>query len=341
MMLLSQAAFLDLARRFASAEEFARWQIDNKASLRAEREARRAVRAGASVGQVESGLRVAVGLDIAPSAAATPVSAEGLQHPRVKLAVARKAVPFCGVSRNAQEVLGALLDFCNKDTLRCCPGLDFIVKRLGRGGADPRRHVRRGIGELVTAGLLKVAAHAGMRHANAYFPQWDRLAGVVAAFESGLGVRVQSDSPDSFVPQTQKKIPTSATPRTVQRARAAALVEPDRRQRQLPLVAVVPRSPERLAAPEREASVPPGVPREQAGVRVMQALTAHLRDKPPRFAERVRADIGSDLLEAAITAEVRTKGGGIAVILDGLGPGPPGVMPAVSEALKRRLGERG
>jgi len=296
----------------------------DRADARAKREAARARRAVS----VESGLRVSVGLQSDSMSVAKPVSAEGLEHPRVKLAVARKAVPFCGVSRNAQEVLGALLDFCNIETLRCCPGLDFIVKRLGRTGKDPRRHVRRGTGELVKAGLLKVAAHAGMRHSNSYFPQWDKLAAVVAAFESGAGVRVQSDSPDSFVPQTQKKIPPSVTVRKVQRA-----TEPDRAQRQLPLVSVVDGGRGAVVAP----SVPQGLPKEQAGLRVMQAITAHLRGKPLRFAESVRADIGAELLDAAITAEVRAKGSGIGVILDGLGPGPPGAVPEVSETLQAVL----
>lgn len=319
MIQLSQASFLNLARRFASPEEFARWLIDNRFALRAERASRKAAQGGL----VESGLRV-VSRTQPDSVSSPSASPEGLAHPRVKLAVARKAIPLLAVTPNAQAVMAALLDFCNVDTLRCFPGLDHIALKLGRSGQkDPRRHIRRGIADLVEAGLLKVAAHGGMRHANAYFPQWDRLAAVVAAFEAGEHgagrVRVQSDSPDRIVPQTQKKIPTSVEVKRVQRARAA---EPDRRQRQLPLVSVVP----------------PGIPREQAGLRVMQALSAHLRGRPPRFAERVRADIDAELLEAAITAEVREKGRGIAVILEGLGPGPPGPLPEVSETLRKKLG---
>lgn len=319
MMLLSQAAFLDLARRFASAEEFARWQLENKTSLRQERAERRARLAGA-VGLVESGLRVVsrTQSDVASTTVADPrpASAEGLEHPRVKLAIARKAVPWLPVPDNAKEVMAALLDFCG-EVLRCGVGLDFIVKRLGRTGKDPRRHVRRGVSNLVEAGVLKVAAHAGMRHVNVYFPQWDKFAAIVAAFESGAGVRVQSDMGDKIVLQSQKKIPPSVTPRKVQR-----VVEPDRRQRQLPLVAVVPQ----------------GMPRERAGLRVMQAITAHCRGRSVEFARQVRADISSELLEAAISAEVRGKGGGIGVILEALGPGPPRAWDGeVSDSLRAVL----
>lgn len=329
MIQLSQASFLDLARRFVSAEEFARWLIDNKVSLRAERAAQRAARSGQlsaeQVGLVESGLRVSVGLDPAGSGgnadsiglARAPVSAEGLERPGVKLAVARKAVPFIPIKGdNAKQVLAALLDFCHSETLRCYPGMAHLALKLGRSGQkDPRRHIRRGVAQLVAAGLLKVAAHAGLKHSNAYFPQWERLAAIAARFESGDGVG-QPDSADKVVPQSQKKIPTSVTPTRVQRA-----TEPDRRQRQLPLVAVVPT----------------GMPRQQAGLRVMQAITAHCRGRSARFVEQFRAEIGSDLLEAAISAEVRGRGAGIDVILDGLGPGPPAPLPEVSEALQARL----
>ena len=322
MIQLSHAAFLDLARKFDSAEAFGRWLLDNKVALRRERTERRA-----ASGQVESGLRVQVGLEpdmssTAPAGSAKPVSAEGLEQPRVKLAVARKAVPLLAVPDNAKQVLAALLDFCNGETLRCYPGIGRIALKLGRSGQkDPGRHIRRGIAQLVAAGVLKVAAHAGLRHSNAYFPQWERLAAVVAEFELGSARRgagesgSQSDSPDRIVLQTQKKIPPSVTPRRVQRG------EPDRRQRQLPLVAVVPS----------------GMPREQAGLRVMQAVAAHCRGRSATFIAQFRADIGDDLLEAAISAEVRAKGSGIGVILDGLGPGPPVAVPEVSDSLRAVL----
>lgn len=305
----------------------------DRADARAKRVARAAARLASSavpIGQVESGLRDSVGLNRTGSglanrnadsiSATKPVSAEGLEHPRMKLAVARKAVPFIPIrGDNAKQVLAALLDFCHTETLRCYPGMEQLALKLGRQGQrDPGRHIRRGISRLVEAGLLKVAAHAGLNHSNAYFPQWDRLAAIAAQFESGEGVR-QSDSPDKLVPQYQKKNLPSVG-RRVQRA-----TEPDRRQRQLPLVAVVPQ----------------GMPREQAGLRVMQAITVHCRGRSVEFARQVRADISSELLEAAITAEVRAKGGGMAVIIEGLGPGPPAAMPEVSEALRKRLGQRG
>lgn len=311
MIQLSEASFLDLARRFKTAEAFARWLVDNKVSLRAERLARKAAREGGAGGLVESGLRVPVGLDRVP-VPGKPVSAEGLAHPRVKLAVARKAAPMLGLGKNAGEVFAALLEFCNADTLRCDPGIDAIADRLGRVGKYRDRHIRRGIEKLVGAGFLRVASNAGVGHANAYFPQWDRLAEVAAALETG--VRLEPDSLAGSVRQTQKKIHPSVEVKTVQRARTA---EPDRRQRQLPLVAVVPRRPA-----EAEA-VPHGVPRKQAELRVMQALNRHLAQFGPRFAERTRADITPDLFEAAVSAEVRAKGTGFDVILEGLGPGPP------------------
>ncbi len=317
--MISDAALLEAVAQGVSARQLVAMIIADRDAARAKRAARRAARAPVTVGQVESGLPVQSDSS-RTRAAVVPTTAEGRDHPRVKLAMARKAVPLCGLTQNAQEVLAALLDFCNAETLRCHPGIDYIALRLGRTGKDPRRHIRRAIDELCTAGLLRVAAHAGLRHANAYFPQWERLAEVVARFEAGGGVRIgeaQSDSPDNIVPQTQKKIHTSAIPRKVQRGR-----EPDRRQREMMLPVVIDGG---------GAAVPPqpaAIAREQAGLRVMQALNRHLARFPPRFAERTRADIGAELLEAAVVAEVRERGAGIAVILDGLGPGPPAAATA-------------
>lgn len=333
MMVLSQASFLDLARRFASAEEFARWLLDNKVSLRQERAARKAGQGAQrstepeQVGLVESGLRGQVGLvAAADSRASKPVSAEGLQHPKVKLAVARKAAPLLGLGPNAGEVFAALLEFCDSETLRCCPGTDAIADRLGRVGKYRDRHIRRGLDRLKKAGLLRVAENAGMGHANAYFPQWERLAEIAAGLEAR--VRVEADSLTGSVRQTQKKIPTSVEVRRVQRAR-----QPDRSQRELPLVSVVHRGGQAEAKP-----VPEGLPRDQALLRLGTAIKAHLRQFPPKEAMRIQATIGHQLFESAIVAEVRSKGSGIAIILDGLGPGPPGPMPELSETLRKKLG---
>lgn len=330
MIQLSQASFLYLARRFASAEEFARFLLDNKVSLRQERAARKAGQPSSApqhVGLVESGLRVQVGLVAeADSRPSKPVSAEGLQHPRVKLAVARKAAPLLGLGPNAGEVFAALLEFCDSETLRCCPGTDAIADRLGRVGKYRDRHVRRGLDRLKKAGLLRVAENAGMGHANAYFPQWDRLAAMVSDFERG--VRVEADSLTGSVRQTQKKIPTSVEVRRVQRAR-----QPDRSQRELPLVSVVHRGGQAEAK-----RVPKGLPRDQALLRLGTAIKAHLRQFPPREAMRIQATIGHQLFESAVVAEVRSKGSGIDVILDGLGPGPPKPLPELSETLRKKLG---
>jgi hypothetical protein len=332
MMMLSQAAFLDLARRFASAEEFARWQIDNKAALRLERAERRSARAAevkvaaGRGGQVESGLRVAVGLTSDSSGQVAPASAEGLSHPKVKLAVARKAAPLLGLGVNAGEVFAALIDFCNAETLRCCPGHIAIADRLGRTGKYRDRHVRRGIDRLVEAGVLRVAVNAGLGHANAYFPQWERLAEIVAAFEAG--VRLKADSGAASVHQTQKKNPTSVTRRKVQRAGT-----PDRSQGELTLLRKFDGGGRQAEARQ----VPEGLPRDQALLRLGAAIKGHLRQFPPQEALRIQATIGQQLFERAIVAEVRAKGSGIDVILAGLGPGPPGPNPEVSEALRAKL----
>jgi len=316
----------------------------DRAEARARREAARARRAGAAVvqlGQVESGLRIPVGLDLAGSGSASrdapspvaPASADGLAHPRVKLAVARKAIPLCRLTPNAQAVFAALLDFCNVETLRCYPGIGHIARKLGRHEQkDPSRHIRRGIAELVKAGLLKVAAHAGLRHSNAYFPQWDRLAAIVAAFEAGEGVkpsdvRVQSDSPDRIVLQNQKKNLPSVG-RRVQRAK-----QPDRAQREL-MLPVVLQGGRATDAP----SVPAGMPREQAGLRVMQAISRHVAGKGQGFAQQVREAIGPQLLEQAIAAEARARGSGFPIVLEALGPGPPKAWNGeVSDSLRAVL----
>lgn len=325
MIRLSDAAFMEMARRFDTSEAFGVWLLDNEHALKLERAAMRAARRSAATGHVESGLRVSVGLqsdkigaplDTAVAPTVKPASAEGLENSKVKMAVARKAIPFCRgiVSPNAMEVLAALLDFCNADTLRCGVGLDFIATRLGRQEqADPRRHIRRGISDLVKAGLLKVAPHAGMRHVNVYFPQWDKLAEIVAAFESGERVRIQSDMGDKTVLQTQKKNLPSVV-RRVQRA-----IEPDMRQRSLPLMRKIEGG--RAAEASASEGTHPNrwqIARQQARVRLGGAYRQHLNKLGRAGATDFVASVTEADWDIAISAEVTARGSGLETMLNAM-----------------------
>lgn len=313
-MRLTDAALRFLAERLSAAELAELLILD-----RAERARLRAVARAQRLGLVlpvdaapnrtnESASKVAVGLQL-DSPKLAERSAAGLDHPRVKLALARKALPLAGLGQNAQQVAAALLEFCNIDTLRCSPGLDAIVLKLGRGSQkDPRRHVRRGITQLVTAGVLRVAVHGGLGHANAYFFQWERLAAIVAAFEAGDGVVVrlagdgQSDSPDKSVLQNQKKILPSVRGERSQRAR-----EPDHRQRILPLPVVVAGS----TAPNRTA-----IAHDEAKRRLAGDVALHASKLGANGGRRWMATIPQEAWEVGRAAELNARGSGLRMLLD-------------------------
>lgn len=233
-------------------------------------------------------------------------SAEAVSEMSRRLAVARRALNLTpGLTRNAVRVAGAILERVNKASGRCDPGLTGIGERLGVS----TRHARRGVRELEMAGLFVVRQHGGGDHRNAYLPVWERFEAVTRHWEAGMSgsslsmrtsVAAEADNGDRIVLQTQKKIHTSTR---VVRSNAGAR-GPDRRQREL----LLPMTGGQTAA-------------QQAKVRLILALDAHLLRFGSRFAERTKAELDDAVWDSAVRAEINRRDSGLGVLLETLGPG--------------------
>lgn len=230
-----------------------------------------------------------------------------------RLMVARKALTVAGLSGHAIAVGAAILEHFNRSCGRCDPGLNTLADKVQK----TVRHVRRGVTELKRAGLFVVRRHGGHHHANAYEPQWAKMRELVAGWEAGGVVtrrHAEADKADRSVPQTQKKILTSGE---VDRSDGRAASRGPRRP---------PAKPPQKPADRRQTSlmfpIPGGraIAEQQAKSRLAMALTSHLSRFGARAAERWRGEIGEDVWQRAVSAEVHQRDTGLRVLLDALAP---------------------
>lgn len=262
--------------------------------------------------------------------------------------LAQEGLRHAGLSPTQVLVAQAILSFHNGRTGRCDAGFETIADRAGLGRSKAAvRAVRRAVSRLDAPrprtrppapgarlekpglGLILSVRHGGsVGHANRYLIQWDRLV----ALASG-GQRLAE--PSTVVSRPHEAVePSTGGPQTRVHnqkkvvGRSVRAKEPDRTQRELPLMVPVSGG---LSAGE--------VARRKAAQRLMQRLDQHLSRFGLREADRMRG-----MLDDAVMAEAQVVQGkhgddaGFAVLLDAFGPGPPAAMPEVSEALRKRLG---
>lgn len=315
---LPEAAVRFLAERLSGPDlgEFWITLASAEAEARAARRAARLALTSAHVvsiaPMVETG-QVTAGLPVEKS----PVSVPG--HFRKDSAM-RGLLLSRAVSKSAKAVGVHLIDCCTLLKGSYEVGVGTIAGRLRLS----ERSVRRAASELDELGLIAREVHAGRNHINGYRPDWEALARAPSLPVKADKTGQTGQNRPKLSANTESPSPTYSLLRKPQRMR-----EPDRAQREMMLP--------RVLEGGKAAPGPAAIAREHAGVRVMQALNRHLAGKGDRFAERTKAEIAPELFEAAVVAEVRLKGSGIVVLKEGLGPGPPGAVPEVSDSLRAVL----
>lgn len=282
--------------------------------LRAERAARKAALLGqpapTSLPKMNNADSVATSLAGSTGQLDTAPAAIGGYH---KSVARMAALGSPDLRSGAKLVMAVLIEHHNLKTGRCDPSAARIAEKAGLSA----RSVRRAVGELEVAGLVRRRVHGGRYHANAYELDWGRLeavaqgAGIVNKADSDAATRtLVAAEPDSRVHQNEssKQSPSVG----VERSARAGRYRFDRSQRELPLVAVVPDTPETA-----------DVAQSKAHGRLWSAITKNFSGKA--LGVVMDAPGFEQIHERAVQSEMNRPGTGIVLLLRELRreTGPP------------------
>lgn len=255
------------------------------------------------------------GVRIAPEPVVAPVQEPGAgtaARGSTKGAARAALLMRPGLSPAARRVGGHIVESFNLATGRCFPTIAALREAAGLASD---RSVRRALAQLEAAGLIRRRIH-GAGRANAYQPDWPALRAAAAAAgnqpatmnnpDSGAPIRtLLSTKPDQRVRQNPGIKPVEIRVRGRHRARG-----PDGRQRELLLP---------LPTPDK-GDVAWGA----AGDRLWQAVHGHFSGAGDKAAYAAAVgNIPPALWELGQQAEMRCRGNGLGVVLQGLATGPP------------------
>jgi len=143
---------------------------------------------------------------------------------------ARRGLMLASQLKPATRAVGAvLIERFNLRSGRCDPGIGDIASKTGLSD----RSVRRALADLDARGLIVRIVHGGMRHANAYRPDWEKLAALV---DWPVAPAAKMNDPDSGTTRTLLAADPDTgvrqnLPRNLQASvRRVRPVVPDRRQ---------------------------------------------------------------------------------------------------------------
>lgn len=230
------------------------------------------------------------------AAKADSIAAELPRSAPIKSAARHGLVTTRKLRPGARAVGARLVEHLNLSTGRCDPS----VKRLAADLQLDPVSVRRSIRQLEEAGLVQRDVHAGRGWSNAYRLDLDAMAGLVepiaAKADSGQKRTQESSKADSGVRQNRVH---KQNPLPVERVARAKPPDPRQPQMLLPIR---------------------GQMAEAAALRRIHGDIAEEAMQRPGFNVSTLTD--GDWADAR-RAEIRSRGGGIALIRERLGTGPP------------------
>jgi DNA-binding MarR family transcriptional regulator len=245
--------------------------------------------------------------------------------------IAHKAINLSSeLSGSEKRVAGAIVDHFNRKTGRCDPSLDRIAGLLGIS----RRTVIRAVKRMQNAGLFRKDRHGGLSHRNSYQPIWPRFREIEAKWNERFRTKRKRSAETKVSPFQRQSCHLAGDSAGTQTCLTNQSNEtlPNGRQTEHPSTSSEPTSCKRLGRIGNDQTVenPVGqfvsrernskqieVARSAAERRLSAALQETWGATPKIYAEVLNA-IDPAMWGAAIDAEFRKHGAGLAFILDKL-----------------------
>ncbi len=235
-------------------------------------------------------------------------------------AVAFEAMP--GLTR-VHRAIGIVLirRFYNAKSGRCDPAVGTVAK----AARCDRATVFRAIKVFERMGLMVRHSYAGHGHTNAYQPNWDRCAEVVASWQQSQNDRnvgQPSQEPSHNATQTQTENINTSTSGEIQRGGGTPVPKPKPNPKPRGKPHVADRRQINLMMP-----IPGGLHTASQGAvahkKATQRLWAAFNDLHKGRGQMFANSISRDAWEDGVQAEMAKAGSGLAVLQDALMPQPP------------------